>query len=150
MRLRTSLVLLVALALADLAHAQRTGGSFGASAWGARPTPAPPRATTPAPVRTPTPPPPRSGAPPAGRSTVGPVVRPRVVVPVVRPVVVRPPSARTEPVRMDHVAPRRPDASEPLDPVDCAVGRVGARHGTPARALFAMLFVLVLVRRGRP
>jgi hypothetical protein len=49
---------------------------------------------------------------------------------------------------MDHVAPRRPDAPEPLDPVDCAVGRVGARHGTHAWALFAMLFVLV--RRGRP
>jgi len=153
MNLRSALLVVPLLLELRLAHAQRTGGSFGSSAWGARPVATPPRPAAPAVVRTPPP----TATP--RRLVVVPTVRPTgrtvAVVPVARsPAVAVPiptPSARTAPVRLDHVVPHVPDSSEPLDPVDCAVGHVGAR-GDGRGSIFVALLVVALVayrRAGR-
>ena len=151
MKLRFALLVLPFLLELRLAHAQRTGGSFGGSAWGA-PTSAPPsRPATPAVARNSTPAPPRRLLP-VVRPTVRPAVRTVVTAPVAQPRAVaepmRVPSARTAPVRLDQVAPRVPEASEPLDPVDCAVGHVGARGDGRGSIVVALLVVALFARRG--
>lgn len=138
----------VALALflaTPFALAQRTGGSFGASAWGSRPV-----ATRPPPVRPrPAPPPPR----------VGVVVRP----PLPRPVVASP-----RPLMRVRLAPSRPLAPLPRRPVPAsapAEGWADDAHKAPAgdvacharpgalgscsRALVLALALLVLAARPR-
>lgn len=141
-------VLALVLVLMPLrALAQRTGGSFGASAWGSRPVAARPPPARPRP------------APPPPRVVV--VVRP----PPPRPVVASP--RPLVPVRV-RLAPSRPLAPLPRRPVPASVPAEGwaddahkapagdvachARPGAPgscSRALVLALALLVLAARRR-